>query len=40
MSDIMDVEEVVEKPKQEVKEKKYKPGVGVDVGTSNIVVAR
>ena len=36
--DIEDVEVAKEAPKQEVKE--YKPGVGVDVGTSNIVVAR
>jgi actin-like ATPase involved in cell morphogenesis len=36
--DILDVEENKEAPKKEASD--YKPGVGVDVGTSNIVVAR
>jgi len=50
--DILNVEEGVQTPEEGVQtpvaeapapaqnEKKYKPGVGVDVGTSNIVVAR
>jgi len=41
--DILDVEEDVKEvspQKEESKSSKYKPGVGVDVGTSNIVVAR
>jgi len=40
MSETPEKVEKVEEPKSKSKESKFKPGVGVDVGTSNIVVSR